>query len=207
MTEPKSETKIVTLKGKLMYPKLFNPDTKYEPKWTVDLLLDAEGLKEANELALRVQKVRVNKKTKETSIPYENAFPGYDGSYLRIERPVLDKRKKADRTRPVVKDSSGSKDVPSTTSVGNGTDARVKFLIKTQNGDGKELSPSEALSENGGYGMFLIGAKLLNIVPYERKDGAGGNYNPDDDFTKDESSDGGFKVTGNSAFDDDEIPF
>lgn len=204
MTE--SNIKTATIKGKLMYAKLFNPDTKYEPKWTTDLLLDAEGLKEAEKLALRVQKERFNKKTKSTTIPYENLFPGYDGSYLRIERTVTDKKKKVDRARPVVKDSSGSKDVPSTTSIGNGTDARVKFMIKTQNVDGKELSPSEVMAEHGGYGMFLLGAKLLNIVPYERKEGAGGNYNPDDDFTKDESTDGGFQVKGDTAF-DDEMPF
>jgi hypothetical protein len=190
-TSPENEMQILILKGKLMYPKLFQPDTEYEHRWTVDLLLDAEGIKKANENALRIKK---NPK-------YADQFPGYDGSYLRIDRSVLDKAKGENRDPPTVVDPK-TRPVKSTTRVGSGTDARVRFMVKKKDNKGKFLSPSEALSKHGGYGMFLLGVMILNLVEY-----AGRNSDPDVDFV--ETNEGSFSVddAGGFDFDKGDSPF
>jgi hypothetical protein len=174
------EIQIMKLKGKMMYPKLFHPDTRYEPKWTVDLLLDAAGKKQAAAESLRVKK----------NDNYKDKFDGYDGSYIRVERPVKN-RDGVDRDPPVVKDAK-VRDVPSSTGIGNGTDAIVRFMVKTKDNKGKEMTPAEVMKLHGGYGMFLTGVQITNLVPYER------GSDPDKDFVEEE---GTFDVQGDGGFD------
>lgn len=175
----------VKIKGKLMWPKLFTPDTSYEHKWTTDVLLDKEGLKEAKAMSLRVKH---NPK-------YEGLFDGYSGDYIRVERTIKD-RAGEERTRPIVKDKA-LRDFPSTTMIGNGTDAYVRFFIKTGDAKGNEMSPAEAMKKYEGYGMFLLGVQILDLVPYEKKDASG--FDREEDPS--DSSDGFDEING------DELPF
>ncbi len=174
------DLQILKIKGKLMWPKLFKPDTYFEPRWTVDLLLNEEGKKKAKEETLRV---KVNDK-------YKGLFDGYDGSFIRIERPVTD-RKGEERDPPVVKDAK-LRDVPSTVGIGNGTDAIARFFVKTRNKQGKIMSPAEAMKSNDGYGMFLTGVQIINLVPYEN------TSDPETDFIEE---DGSFSTGGDGGFD------
>lgn len=202
---------IVKITGKLMYPKLFHPDTRYEDKWTTDVLLDEAGKKKAQEEGLRV---KVNDK-------WKDEFKGYDGSFIRAERPCNQVKRetledgsirelKVPRERPTVKDIN-ARDVPSSVGIGNGTDAVVRFIVKTRNKNGKVMTPAEAQKEYGGYGMFLTGVQVLNLVPYER------TTDPDTDFVKEEGSfsvddidtgdgDGGHEVAKTDDPFDDELP-
>ena len=183
---------VMKLKGKLMYAKLFQPDTRFDPKWTADVLLDAQGLEEAQKANLRVKK---NDK-------WGDLFDGYDGSYVRVERPTTNFAGE-ERDPPVVKDAK-VRDVPSSTGVGNGTDAYVRFLVKTQDNRGNQMSPAEAHKKYGGYGMFLTGVQIVNLVPYER------SSDPDTDFVEEDGDfdiggNGGFEAVGDAPF-DDELP-
>lgn len=170
--------RVVKLKGKLMWPKLHQPDTKYTPRWTVDLLLDAEGLAEA-----KTQGLRIKKNNKAGEARYADTYEGYDGSFLRIEKPC----KTADGKEldpPAVKNKK-LQDITSDTIIGNGTDAYVRFSKKTKNMEGKEMSPAEAMKAYGGYGMFLLGVQVLDLVEYK------GAADPDKDFVV-EASEGDF---------------
>ena len=185
------KTQILKIKGKLMWPKLHTPDTKFTPKWVTDVLLNAEGLKIARENSLRVK----------TNEKYKDQFPGYDGSYVQVTRNVT-KRDGTDMDPPIVKDAK-TRAVPSSVDIGNGTDAYVRFMVKTRDMDGTEMSPAVAMKKHGGYGMLLLGVQILNLVPYERKG------NPDIDFVSDD--DGSFEFgseSGGFEFEKgDDIPF
>lgn len=166
-----SDTTILKIKGKLMWPKLFTPDTKFTEKWTTDILLNAEGIKIAKENSLKVKNDRDN---------YKGLFDGYDGSYIKADRPT----KKRDGTaveRPAVKDKE-TRDVPSTVGIGNGTDAYVRVMVKTQDMSGAFMAPAQAMKKQGGYNTMLLGTQILNLVPYESKG------NPDVDFVSEDSA-------------------
>lgn len=187
----KDDTKILKLKGKLMWAKLFQPDTAYEHKWVTDLLLDAEGLKIAQENSLRV-------KTRDS---YKDQFEGFDGSYIQLTRP-LKKRSGEENDPPLVKDSK-TRDVPSSVGIGNGTDAYARFMVKTRDMSGQVMTPAVAMKKHGGYGTMLLGVQIINLVPYER------SGDPDVDFVSDDS--GSFEVGNDSGGFDfekgDEVPF
>ena len=67
------DIQILKIRGKLMYPKLFHPDTRFEDRWTTDVLLDEAGKLEAKAEGLRI---KMNEK-------YADKFEGFDGSFLR----------------------------------------------------------------------------------------------------------------------------
>lgn len=188
-----SDLTILKFKGKLMWPKFFHPDTSYEHKWTTDLLLDESELKRAKSEGLRVKH---NEK-------YEGQFEGYDGHFIRADRPVKG-RDGVEREPPIVKDGS-LRDVPSDVAIGNGTDAIVRFIVKTTGKDGKEMSPAEAMKLYKGYGMFLTGSQIINLVEYNR------DSDPDVDFVKEEGSysiddTGGFDFEkGDEPFDEKDV--
>jgi hypothetical protein len=180
-------------KGKLMWPKLFHTDTKFKKKWTTDLLLDENELKRAKEENLRV---KFNKK-------YVDQFDGYDGHYIRLDREETT-AKGEKRQPPVVKDKN-IRDVPPDISIGNGTDAIVRFMLKTMDEDGNVMSPAVAQKKYKGYGGLLTGVQIINLVEFER------SSDPDTDFVQEEgsysahaSSDGGFEIAkGEDPFDDE----
>jgi hypothetical protein len=181
----KDDVTILKMRGLMMYPKLFHPDTMYEDKWTLDLLLDEDSKKKAEEQNLRV-------KHKDN---YADQFDGYDGHFLRIERKVKNYNGE-ERDRPIVKDPTGSKDVPTDTGIGNGTEANVRFMVLTRDNTGKTMSPATAQKKYGGYGMFLTGVQIIELVPYERK------TDPETDFV-DESDGKEFDwAKGDEPFDD-----
>lgn len=195
----KNESTVLKMKGKMMWPKLFTPDNAFNStKWTLDLLLDKEGLKVAKENQLKVRKVQFNKKTQETSTPYSDMFDGFDGSYLRITRPTHKASGEA-VDPPIVKDSS-LRDFPSNVGIGNGSEAYVRFLVKNRD-------PS-VLEEHGGYTGYLLGVQILDLVEYE----GSSSSDPDSDFIsedegfkfEDKENDGGFNwEKGDSPFDPD----
>lgn len=193
MTNADSNFTVLKMEGLLIYPKVFQPDTMFDEKWTTDLLLDADGVKEAKENNLRV-------KHKEK---YADLFDGYDGSFLKIEKPTR-KRDGSENDRPIVKAANGRTDVPVDTSIGNGTRAKVRFTLKTKDMYGKELSPAEVMKKWGGYGMYLTGVQILDLVEYER------TVDPETDFVEE---DGSFEIDQNSVdnqvfdFDEGDSPF
>lgn len=183
-----NEIKVLKVKGKLMYARLFRPDTTFEDRWTVDVLLDEEGKKEAEANSLRV-KHRDN---------YKDLFDGYDGSYLRVDRPVTGRD--GERERPVVKDAK-LRDLPVDTGIGNGTDANVRFIVKTMDASGNTMSPAQAMKKYKGYGMFLTGVQILDLVPYERSGDPDLDFVEEDGFTAGDT--GGFDFEkGDEPFDD-----
>jgi len=187
-----NETLILKMKGKLMWPKLFTPDTAFNnSRWTLDLLLDEDAVKEAKKHDLRLKKVRFNKKTQETTTPYADQFDGYDGTYLQIDMPTHKQSGEAN-TPPPVKDAK-LRDVRNI-SIGNGSDANVRFLVKNRD--------KSAIEEWGGYGCYLLGVQILNLIEYE------GASDPDVDFVSEDAS---FEVaTEDAAFsfeDGDDLPF
>ena len=157
-----------------MWPKLFKPETTFEDRWVTDLLLDTEGLKNAKAKGLRIKK----------RDDYGTQFDGYDGSYLNLTRNVANKTKGGDNTPPVVLDAKLSK-ISQEIDIGNGTDARVRAMVKTRNMSGQEMSPAEAMKEYKGYGLFLTDVMIINLIPYERSD------DPENDFVPVE---GGFEA-------------
>lgn len=165
------------MKVKLMYPKLFAPDTKYAPKWKADCLLDKEGLEVAKKAELRI---KFNPK-------YVGLYEGYDGHFICPERYTHTKAGKPIESPPV-KDST-LKDVPSSVAIGNGTDAYVQFTIKSK------ISESDK-KRWGGYGMFLKGVQILNLVEHAGFKEA----NPDEDFVTEAGSYSFEEVEGESPF-------
>lgn len=181
---------IVAIKGKAMYAKVVRPDTKYAPKWVVDILLDAEGIELAKKHKIRTRKSSINKKTQQVRTPYENLYEGYDGTYIRTER-FTHKQDGTPIDPPFVVDSK-KRNVPSSVQIGNGSDVKVQVLVKNRN--------LEALEEYGGFGTLFLGIMIINLVPY---DGAGA----DDGF---EEEVGGFEISDAPTPDsslDDEMPF
>lgn len=201
MSDNNTTTEVLKMRGLLMYPRIFQPDNFYEEKWTLDLLLDKEGLKKAKEHGLRVHKTRTPKEG-DPYDPYAGLFEGYDGSYLRIDRPT--KSVNGDkRERPMVKDVTGRADVDEDTLIGNGTEANVLFIVKKRDKNGSEMSAAEAMKKYNGYGMFLTGVQIINLIPFER-DG-----DPETSFIEEEGS---FKAEQEKAegFDfekGDDLPF
>lgn len=187
MTDNQNKSLILKMTGKIMYPKLFRPDQSFNnPRWTLDLLLNEEELKIAKENKLRVKKTRVSKQTGEASVPYADMFDGYDGSYIRIERPTHKANGEA-TDPPAVKDTK-LRDIPSNTNVGNGSEANVRFLVKN--------SDPEAITKYGGYGMYLLGVQITDLKEFEM------SSDPEVDFIAEDS---GFEVTseesGSAPFD------
>lgn len=187
------QSTILKIKGKLMYPKFSRPDPSFNnPRWTTDLLLDKEGLKIAKEHDLRIKKTRVNKQTGDAETPYGGMFDGYDGSYLRIEKSTHKANGEA-VDPPTVKDAK-LRDIPSNIQIGNGSEANVRFLVRN--------SDPEAIKKYGGYGMYLLGAQILDLVEYEY------STDPEVDFIEEDS---GFEIaegtTGDFDWDKGDSPF
>jgi hypothetical protein len=178
------------IKGLLMWPKIFQPDTKFDDKWTLDLLLDKEGLATAKEHGLRI-----SKKRKDGTVPYADQFDGYDGSYLRIQKNCKDRNGKP-MDPPKVKDVTGKVDVDPDTGIGNGTKANVLFMIKRRDMNGSEMSLAEAMKKYNGYGMLLLGVQIIDLVEYEGES----------DFVEEEGS---FKAEEADIFENggDNLPF
>jgi hypothetical protein len=188
MTDKNDNTSI-TLTGALYYPKLVIPDTKFEAKWYVDLFLKGENLEKAKKNALRVKTHKLGK----------DAVEGYDGEYVRIERKVRN-YKGEESQRPPVKNST-LQEVPLdiVKVLGNGTIAKVKFLKATKRKGGATMSPAEAMSEYGGYGMYLQGVQILDLVVYRREG------DPENDFVVEPS---GYRFEDGENVDsfEDDIP-
>lgn len=184
MTEKEQDNLILKLKGRLMWPKIFKPDS-FKPKgsttpvvrWTTDLLLDGESLAKAQEEQLRIRKIDKNGKAM-----YEGLYEGYDGSYLRLERGVTSRAGK-EMDPPKVIDAA-LRPVNPNILIGNGSVAAVRFLV--QNGD-----PS-VIEEFGGYKGYLLGVQILELVEFDREidpekdfveEGSGIEDNDENDFT------------------------
>ena len=172
----------IKLKGKLMWTHLFVPDKEYN-KYSATLLLDATSEKRAREENLRV-------KFKEE---WKDMFEGYSGHFITPEKPVMNKAGNINQP-PEVKDAK-LRPVSPLTGIGHGTDAYVKFSKKTKDLNGKVMSPAEVMKKHGGYGCYLYGVQITNLVEYAR------SGNPDVDFVI-EDGDSGFDFEkGDDPFD------
>ena len=167
---PAVESGSEIIAGKLMYAKLNQPDTyKGASRWTVDLLLDSEGLKRAKALNLRIKKVN-----KKGEAAYADKFPGYDGSFLRLTRNTHT-RTGEPMEPPRIMDAKRNVVSPATTMIGNGSDAKVKMYVK------RDIS-AEDFEQFGGYKAYLNAVQIINLVQYDRSSG------PDSDFFDEEGS-------------------
>lgn len=168
------EPTIVVLAGKAMYAKLVYPDTKYDPRWTVDLLLDKTNLDMAKDSDIRVKH---NPK-------FEGLYEGYDGHFVRVERPCANVKRGIEYDPPTVVDSK-TNPVPSEIQLGNGSDVRVRAIVKNSISDADKVKYK-------GYGLFMTGVQVLNLIPFERMG------DPTKDFV-DEGISGGFEAPFPSA--------
>jgi hypothetical protein len=189
-----AETKILKLKGLAMYARVQpgNYDTKFNPTWTVDLLLDKESLKIAKAEKLRIKKTSVDKSSGDAKTKYAGLFEGYDGTYIRVTRPVQDRDGK-DREPPALKDGK-LRDIPSSVGIGNGSLVNVQFIVK--NGD------AETLKNYGGYGTFLLGMQVLKLVPFERSGDPDTDFVEEDDAEYETKEAGGFEFEKADTIDD-----
>jgi len=175
-TQDQPDNNIVILKGIAMYPKVFNPDAGYQgknPKWVVDILLDADELAKAKALDIRV-KTKYQKGAKKGEMIYDPSdLPkGYDGSFVRFERPTHN-RDGDPYDPPKVVDAKRNP-VSAKTNIGNGTVMKARAFIKNQN--------PNAVEEYGGYGVFLLGVQIIELVTFEREDGEFDDFDEEDGF-------------------------
>ena len=118
---------------------------------------------------------------------------GATGYFIDFNRPKYN-RNNEEREPPKIIDPK-NRVVPSNVGIGNGTVIRARGLVKTQNAEGKEMSPTQAMEKYNGYGLFLVDAMVLDLVEY-----SGGA-----DFVEDEGS---FSVDAlEGGIVDDDIPF
>ena len=179
--ENESKSDIIFIKGKAMWPKLFVPDQppkgkKWTPKWTIDVLLDKEGLAQAEALNLAVETKKDN---------YRGIYEGYTGAYIRINRAV--KNFKGDAVeQPVVKDRLRNDWAPNV-KIGNGSDVKVKALVKNMNPN-----------DEGKFGTYLLAVQVINLVKFESQG------EPEEDFVEEE---GNYETPEDFDFDEgDDIP-
>jgi len=169
------------LKGLAMYPKL-QPgkyDTKFEETWTVDVLLDKEGLKEAKAAKLRIKKTHI--KDGEAVVKYAGMFEGYDGSYIKLKRSVKD-FKGIERDPPKLIDSK-LQPIGPRVEIGNGSLINAQFIVKADD--------AETVKKYGGFGTFLLGVQVLKLVAYE-----GRAADPEKEFVEED----GEELSGSSDF-------
>jgi len=154
-----------------MYPKIQagNYDTKYKDTWTIDLLLDKEGLKVAKAEKLRIKKSSI--KDGEAVTKYAGLFDGYDGSYLRLQRSVVDAN--GDNREPPKLIDSKLNPIPPSVKIGNGSEVKVQFIVKDDD--------AETIKKFGGKGTFLLGVQVLKLVAYEGRAG-----DPEKDFVEED---------------------
>lgn len=196
MSEDNSQATVLILKGIAMWPRVFQPDTSFNSsKWSLDLLLDAEGIEVAKKHNLRIKKTSVNKQTGEAVTKYADLYDGYDGSYINITRNTHNYQGEPVEP-PVVKDGK-LRDIPSSVRVGNGSVMKTRFLVKNRNQD--------HIKEYGGFGCYLLGVQVLELVEYEGGQDEGGENDfvaEENAFVMNSTSDGGFDFESG-----DDIPF
>ncbi len=142
-----SEKKTVFIRGRAMYPKIFNAVPNYNKdghEWTIDLALDEAGVAQASS--------EISKKKLKDS----DAF----GTYIRFKQGTTYKDNITGETKtrksPEVIDASGKPWNPEV-KIGNGSLVDVKAQV-VDYGAGKEL------------GVYLQKVRVLEHVPYEDDD-------------------------------------
>lgn len=120
------------LSGKAVWAKTNKPDTKFEPAWSIGLVLDDEGRAEFKALK-KAHGLRMNLRDTDNTPGFE------DGEeYVTFKRKVT--KKWGDNEPPVVEDDQGNHIADS---IGNGSTVTVEFLIYTYTFQGKEGSAAE----------------------------------------------------------------
>ena len=106
----KSDADYVTIRGKAMYARVFDPanpppqDPTQPPRWTIDVLVDAQT--KAELLAKGIKLKDSNPKFDTFVAEGGLVEKGYDGSYVTVKKSTLRKQYNPD-LQEVVKDSSG----------------------------------------------------------------------------------------------------
>jgi hypothetical protein len=191
-TKPTEESKNTSevFSGLLMYCKLHEPDTyKGQSRWTVDLLLDAEELKRAKDMKLRIKKVGKNGKA-----AYADMFTGYDGSFLRLTKNTMT-RAGATMEPPKLLDEQGRAVNPKQYAIGNGTAAKVKVFVQ------REISKEEFV-EFGGYKPYLNAVRIKKLIPYTP-----GGFEADPDFIESNATPDAGTATAGFDWDKGDAPF
>jgi len=114
------------LSGKAVWAKVHRPDTKFEPQWSVGIVLDDEELAKFKALKKEYKLRATFKETDERSGLEEGL------EYLTFRRRV--KKPWGDNTPPAVEDEQGNHIAEN---VGNGSDITVEFQIYSYNYQGK----------------------------------------------------------------------
>lgn len=140
---------MATLKGKSCWSYLNTPDTKFEPCWRIDLVVDAEEARKAKELGLKIHR------TDELKDPVSAALGQYRIKFVRYVNG-RGKRKGTQNQPPIAMDVDNNE---LTDIIGNGSDVIVGFrLFEWNNKFGKGISAD------------LEKVKVLNLVEYVPKD-------------------------------------
>ena len=134
------------LTGEVEWACIQQPNTKFEPCWCIDILVDAKQAKDYAAAAKKVSAKGTTKPKKES-----------DGRYrIKISRDTIMSTGDA-ATQPVIRDKA-NRDL--TVLVGNGSICKVQYrFYEWSNGYGK------------GTGVDLKGVQVLELVEYGEPDG------------------------------------
>lgn len=149
--------------GEVEWASIQAPNTKFEPCWTIDVLVDAKQAK-----AYLSESKKVN--SKGVKIKKES-----DGRYrIKIARGVAKANGDGDNPAPVVRDKR-NKDI--SVLVGNGSVCKIQYrFYEWKNGYGI------------GVGSDLKGVQVLELVEYGEPDGEEfGDEDEDNEFSNEES--------------------
>jgi len=172
----KSDAEYITIKGKTMYARVFDPmgpppqDPLQPPRWTEDILVNSVTKTMLMDKGMKIK----DSNPKFDAFVAENGLveQGYDGSYITVKKSTLRKKYNPElqevvkdsmgqpvmepAPRPKVTDSAGN-EIPESANlkIGNGSDVEVVATVT------KAL-----MGRHGSYGARLVSTKILNLVEY-----------------------------------------
>ena len=147
--------------GIAMWASVQEPNTTFDPKYCVDLIVSKEKAKKLKEHGLKT--VPVDK------VSGASEFASSGDRVLRIRKPVFSKSGK-ELQKPYVIDANGN---PFSELIGNGSKVTVEFNIFEYEAFGQK-----------GKNAKLVGVKVLEHVPYHKDDGL--DFDEDDSNTFDD---------------------
>lgn len=135
-----------TIQGEAQWASVTKPNTKFEPVWTIDVIVDKE---QANKLMEQCRSLVETKNDKLPSVKLDEEAGGY--------RVKIKQRCKSmngeDMTPPKIIDNDGQ---PFTGNIGNGSKVKVLFSI------------ARTAYRNQYYiSLYLRAVRVVELVPYE----------------------------------------
>lgn len=223
-TRTPARTEIV--QGLAMYAHVHKPSTaNNENKFTMDLLLNKEGIQQAKDLGFKIKKKepkkvdaeimdaediqraeRYNENIKQFS---QFADQGYRGEYITVK---LQAETKSGGTRSLTIVDGKKNTIPKDVLIGNGSLVKVKFILQNKETCEAQGQPvPDHIKKYGAQAYFIPGdsatMQVLKLVEYATDGNSGGGNDSGFDTVED-----GFEVTKKSPpqgndFEDSEIPF